>query len=124
MPGPATPPPPPGTPPPIEGLDAEGTGPDTGGDLPAADQSAFETYNPPPPRPPTPSPVAQPLAAAQPPAKPPPDEDPTREHLSRRPDALRVDTGLPEGGALCSYGRGRVNLRATAEGLAGRQGRG
>jgi beta-N-acetylhexosaminidase len=39
--------------------------------------------------------------------------------LSRRPDAVRIDTGLPEGGALCSYGRGRVNLRAVAEALAG-----
>ncbi|MFC8094428.1 glycoside hydrolase family 3 N-terminal domain-containing protein [Streptomyces sp. NPDC057301] len=39
--------------------------------------------------------------------------------LDRRPDAVRVDTGLPEGGALCSYGRGRVNLRAVAEALAG-----
>ncbi|WP_405864361.1 sugar hydrolase [Streptomyces sp. NBC_01515] len=36
-----------------------------------------------------------------------------------RPDAVLVDTGLPEGGALCSYGRGRVNLRAVAEVLAG-----
>ncbi|MFJ8464424.1 glycoside hydrolase family 3 N-terminal domain-containing protein [Streptomyces swartbergensis] len=39
--------------------------------------------------------------------------------LARRPDAVGVDTGLPEGGALCSYGRGRVNLRAVAEVLAG-----
>lgn len=39
--------------------------------------------------------------------------------LGRRPDAVRVDTGLPEGGALCSYGRGRVNLRAVAEAMAG-----
>ncbi|MEV6479944.1 glycoside hydrolase family 3 N-terminal domain-containing protein [Streptomyces sp. NPDC051576] len=38
---------------------------------------------------------------------------------ARRPDAVLVDTGLPEGGALCSYGRGRVNLRAVAEVLAG-----
>jgi len=37
----------------------------------------------------------------------------------RRPDAVLIDTGLPEGGALCSYGRGRVNLRAVAEVLAG-----
>ncbi|WP_280879743.1 glycoside hydrolase family 3 N-terminal domain-containing protein [Streptomyces pseudovenezuelae] len=40
--------------------------------------------------------------------------------LTRRPEALRVDTGLPEGGALCSYGRARVNLRAAAEVLAGK----
>jgi beta-N-acetylhexosaminidase len=39
--------------------------------------------------------------------------------LARRPDAVRVETGLPEDGALCSYGRGRVNLRAVAEVLAG-----
>ncbi|WP_328432220.1 MULTISPECIES: glycoside hydrolase family 3 N-terminal domain-containing protein [unclassified Streptomyces] len=39
--------------------------------------------------------------------------------LARRPDATRVDTGLPEGGDLFSYGRGRVNLRAVAEVLAG-----
>ncbi|MFE2417555.1 glycoside hydrolase family 3 N-terminal domain-containing protein [Streptomyces hokutonensis] len=35
--------------------------------------------------------------------------------VARRPGAIRVDTGLPEGGTLCSYGRGRVNLRAVAE---------
>ncbi|WP_316959409.1 glycoside hydrolase family 3 N-terminal domain-containing protein [Streptomyces sp. TRM68367] len=39
--------------------------------------------------------------------------------LARRPDAVRVDTGLPEDGALCAYGRGRANLRAVAEALAG-----
>ncbi|WP_260695720.1 glycoside hydrolase family 3 N-terminal domain-containing protein [Streptomyces sp. IB201691-2A2] len=40
--------------------------------------------------------------------------------LARRPDAVRVSTGLPEGGDyLCSYGRGRANLRALAEALAG-----
>ncbi|MCH5672311.1 beta-N-acetylhexosaminidase [Streptomyces gilvus] len=38
--------------------------------------------------------------------------------LTRRPDAVRVDTGLPEGGDVLSYGRGRVNLRAVAEVLA------
>ncbi|MBK3577418.1 glycoside hydrolase family 3 protein [Streptomyces sp. MBT65] len=38
---------------------------------------------------------------------------------ARRPDAVLIDTGLPEGGALCSYGRGRVNLRAVAEVLTG-----
>ncbi|MFG2798228.1 glycoside hydrolase family 3 N-terminal domain-containing protein [Streptomyces pseudovenezuelae] len=37
------------------------------------------------------------------------------ELLARRPGAVRVATGLPEGGALCSYGRGKVNLRAVAE---------
>ncbi|WP_051857554.1 glycoside hydrolase family 3 N-terminal domain-containing protein [Streptomyces cellulosae] len=39
--------------------------------------------------------------------------------LARRPDAVRVATGLPDGDALCSYGRGRVNLRAVAEVLTG-----
>lgn len=39
--------------------------------------------------------------------------------LDRRPDAVLVDTGLPDGGVLHSYGRGRVNLRALAEVLAG-----
>ncbi|MEV1080301.1 glycoside hydrolase family 3 N-terminal domain-containing protein [Streptomyces sp. NPDC050211] len=38
--------------------------------------------------------------------------------VGRRPDVVRVDTGLPEGGALCSFGRGRVNLRAVAEVLS------
>lgn len=37
------------------------------------------------------------------------------ELLARRPGAVRVATGLPEDGALCSYGRGKVNLRAVAE---------
>ncbi|MEU6347711.1 glycoside hydrolase family 3 N-terminal domain-containing protein [Streptomyces sp. NPDC047072] len=39
--------------------------------------------------------------------------------MGRRPDGVRVATGLPEGGALCSYGRGKVNLRAVAEVLVG-----
>ncbi|MDH6625629.1 beta-N-acetylhexosaminidase [Streptomyces sp. LBL] len=39
--------------------------------------------------------------------------------LARRPDAVPVATGLPDGDALCSYGRARVNLRATAEILTG-----
>lgn len=33
----------------------------------------------------------------------------------RRPGAVQVATGLPDGGAVCSYGRGKVNLRAVAE---------
>ncbi|UUU20320.1 glycoside hydrolase family 3 N-terminal domain-containing protein [Streptomyces sp. DSM 40750] len=41
--------------------------------------------------------------------------------LAARPDALVVSTGLPEaGGAVAAQGRGRVNLRAVAEVLAGR----
>ncbi|KPH97548.1 glycoside hydrolase family 3 domain protein [Actinobacteria bacterium OK074] len=50
---------------------------------------------------------------------------PWQQHLrdalvTGRPDAVRIATGLPEDGdALCSYGRGRVNLRALAEVLAG-----
>ncbi|WP_089104917.1 glycoside hydrolase family 3 N-terminal domain-containing protein [Streptomyces hyaluromycini] len=39
--------------------------------------------------------------------------------LAARPDAVPVSTGLPEGEALCAYGRGRVNLRAVAEVLSG-----
>ncbi|GAA3766631.1 glycoside hydrolase family 3 N-terminal domain-containing protein [Streptomyces phyllanthi] len=52
--------------------------------------------------------------------------------LAGRPDTVRVDTGLPEpgdtedgagaegaSGVVCSYGRGRVNLRAVAEVLTG-----
>lgn len=38
---------------------------------------------------------------------------------ARRPGVVRVATGLPEGDALCSYGRGKVNLRAVAEVLVG-----
>jgi beta-N-acetylhexosaminidase len=41
--------------------------------------------------------------------------------LAARPDAVLVSTGLPEGAGLCSFGRGRVNLRAVAEVLAGRR---
>ncbi|MEU5039420.1 glycoside hydrolase family 3 protein [Streptomyces griseorubiginosus] len=39
--------------------------------------------------------------------------------LARRPGAVQVATGLPDGGAVCSYGRGKVNLRAVAEVLVG-----
>ncbi|MEU2774763.1 glycoside hydrolase family 3 N-terminal domain-containing protein [Streptomyces sp. NPDC007162] len=39
---------------------------------------------------------------------------------ARRPDAIRLATGLPErDAAVCSYGRGKVNLRALAEVLVG-----
>lgn len=41
------------------------------------------------------------------------------ELVARRPGVMRVATGLPEGDALCSYGRGKVNLRAAAEVLVG-----
>ncbi|MEU9167417.1 glycoside hydrolase family 3 N-terminal domain-containing protein [Streptomyces sp. NPDC048420] len=41
------------------------------------------------------------------------------ELLARRPGAVRVATGLSEDGAVCSYGRGKVNLRAVAEVLVG-----
>ncbi|WP_328545064.1 glycoside hydrolase family 3 N-terminal domain-containing protein [Streptomyces europaeiscabiei] len=41
--------------------------------------------------------------------------------LAARPDALVVSTGLPEAaGGVAAHGRGRVNLRAVAEVLAGR----
>ncbi|MFF4014933.1 glycoside hydrolase family 3 N-terminal domain-containing protein [Streptomyces sp. NPDC001843] len=41
--------------------------------------------------------------------------------LAGRPDTVRASTGLPEpgDGTVCSYGRGRVNLRALAEAVAG-----
>ncbi|MDH6453592.1 MULTISPECIES: glycoside hydrolase family 3 protein [unclassified Streptomyces] len=39
--------------------------------------------------------------------------------VARRPGAVQVATGLPDGGAMCSYGRGKVNLRAAAEVLVG-----
>jgi len=39
--------------------------------------------------------------------------------VGRRPGAVQVATGLPDGGAVCSYGRGKVNLRAVAEVLVG-----
>lgn len=39
--------------------------------------------------------------------------------VARRPGAVEVATGLPDGGAVCSYGRGKVNLRAVAEVLVG-----
>lgn len=39
--------------------------------------------------------------------------------VARRPGAVQVATGLPDGAALCSYGRGKVNLRAVAEVLVG-----
>ncbi|MEO8690293.1 MAG: serine/threonine-protein kinase [Solirubrobacteraceae bacterium] len=73
VPGPATPPPPTGPAPPMEGIDFEGTGPDTGDPLPAAEEadeeSAYETYHTPPTGPPVadepPPPVApEPVAAA------------------------------------------------------------
>jgi beta-N-acetylhexosaminidase len=38
---------------------------------------------------------------------------------ARRPVAVQVATGLPDGNAMCSYGRGKVNLRALAEGVVG-----
>ncbi|MEU9343437.1 glycoside hydrolase family 3 N-terminal domain-containing protein [Streptomyces sp. NPDC048278] len=39
---------------------------------------------------------------------------------ARRPEAVRVATGLPEEDAVvCSYGRGKVNLRVVAEALVG-----
>ena len=52
VPGPATPPPPTGPAPPMEGIDVEGTGPDTGGDMPPSEEPKYETYLPPPTGPP------------------------------------------------------------------------
>ncbi len=74
VPGPATPPPsqPMTTPP---GIDMQGTGPDTGEPMPAAEDSAYETYQPPPTGP-TPEDLAPPpeppAAVPPPPATPPP----------------------------------------------------
>ncbi|MGX1366707.1 beta-N-acetylhexosaminidase [Streptomyces canus] len=39
--------------------------------------------------------------------------------VARRPGAVQVATGLPDGSAVCSYGRGKVNLRAVAERVVG-----
>ena len=53
VPGPAPPPPPTGPAPPMEGIDVEGTGPDTGGDMPPSEEPKYETYLPPPTGPPS-----------------------------------------------------------------------
>jgi serine/threonine protein kinase len=76
VPGPATPSPPTGPAPPMEGIDLEGTGPDTGNPLPGAEEPAYETYLPPPTGPPAadePEPVAAPAPeeATAPPIAPP-----------------------------------------------------
>jgi serine/threonine protein kinase len=79
VPGPATPPPPPGPAPPMDGIDFEGTGPDTGNPLPGAEEAeaepgeepAYETYLPPPTGPPVDEPDPAPPAAATPAASTP-----------------------------------------------------
>ena len=70
IPGPETPPPS-GSLPPVEGIDVEGTGPDTGGDL-LAEDTGFQTYvAPPTPRPPVQEPPLEPPPWAEPPAEEP-----------------------------------------------------
>ncbi len=104
VPGPATPPPT-STPGPVEGIDVEGTGPDTGGDMPTADAPVFETYVPRTTlRPPTSEPAEPPAAAAAPPPQPPsppPPRDPmdeeTRPHEptpAPRPPRPRTTTAM------------------------------
>ena len=63
LPGPETPPPT-GSAPSMEGIDVEGTGPDTGGDMPGAATPAAD----PPAAPPTVDPPVAPPTAARPPA--------------------------------------------------------
>ena len=86
VPGPATPPPPPGPAPTIEGIDYEGTGPDTGDPLPASEEvseePAYETYLPPPTGPPAAAESESALPAAAAPRAP----DPARERVVE-PDA-------------------------------------
>jgi serine/threonine protein kinase len=71
IPGPATPPPPPGPAPTIEGIDFEGTGPDTGNPLPGAEEPAYETYLPPPTGPPA---EGEPERPAEPTPTPVPEQ--------------------------------------------------
>ena len=94
VPGPATPPPPPGPAPAIEGIDYEGTGPDTGEPLPASEdmseEPAYETYLPPPTGPPAVDESESTLPAAVPRA---PDPSPER---AVEPDAAVRDAPAPE----------------------------
>jgi serine/threonine protein kinase len=78
--GPETPPP--SVPlPPVEGIDVEGTGPDTGGDMPAQ-ETGFETYVPPPTLRP---PLVEPPLVEPPLAEPPPAEPPAAEPAAAEP---------------------------------------
>jgi hypothetical protein len=102
VPGPATPPPE-GPAAPIEGIDVEGTGPDTPDALPAAgtpvgaaaappgaDESEYETYHPPP--------SGLPAAEASPPPVPPraPTEPPQPAAPESEPEPAPVRTILPQ----------------------------
>jgi serine/threonine protein kinase len=87
VPGPATPPPP------MEGIDFEGTGPDTGDPLPAAEEPvdeepAYETYLPPPTGPP----VADESPAPVPPGVPAEEPEP----VVPEPAALGPEPAAPE----------------------------
>jgi serine/threonine protein kinase len=85
VPGPATPPPPTGPAPPMEGIDFEGTGPDTGDPLPSAEEaveeSAYETYHTPP--------AGPPVADEAPPSVPP--EVPAEEPVALEPPAAEPE---------------------------------
>ena len=82
VPGPAgLPPPPTGPAPPMEGIDFEGTGPDTGDPLPpaeeAVEESAYETYHTPP--------SGQPVADE---ARPSVEEVPAEELVAQEPEPV------------------------------------
>jgi serine/threonine protein kinase len=108
VPGPATPPPPSGPAPVMEGIDMEGTGPDTPESLSAAetpapaaaDDSEYQTYLPPPASlppveaSPPPEPAAPtPPAATPPPAAPPPPTPPATAPPA--PAAMPTPTPTP-----------------------------
>jgi Protein kinase domain len=110
VPGPATPPPPTGPVPPMEGIDFEGTGPDTGDPLPAAEEPvdeepAYETYLPPPTGPPmpdeSPAPVPPGVPAEEPePVVPEPEPEPVAlDPVPAAPEqesaALRPEPAVP-----------------------------
>ncbi len=119
VPGPATPPPPTGPAPPMEGIDFEGTGPDTGDPLPAAEEadeeSAYETYHTPPTGPPVadePPPSVTPDVPAEEPvplepagaeAEPvslEPEPEPEPEPSEPEPEAVALEPGPPEPGPV------------------------
>jgi serine/threonine protein kinase len=100
-PGPATPPPPSGPVPTMEGIDFEGTGPDTGDPLPSAEEPAYETYLPPPTGPPAiDEPERAPPAAVEPepsatPAPEPAVEPEPSATPAPEPDAAATTPPMP-----------------------------
>ncbi|MGZ8647762.1 MAG: protein kinase domain-containing protein [Solirubrobacteraceae bacterium] len=105
VPGPATPPPT-GPAPPMDGIDFEGTGPDT--PLPSAEESAYETYHTPPSGPPVadePEPEAaeaepvslEPAApeAAEPEPEPEPEAAEPESQPEPEPAAVAPTTPVP-----------------------------